>query len=67
MEKEYVKSFEILVKMKSPKCFEFFLNNYPGFNHERILEVYLIKMLGINSKMTVQILFKNKYGELQLK
>ena len=63
MEKEYVKSFEILVKMKSQKCFEFFAVNYNGFNQEKILEVYLIKLLRIDSKKTVQILLKNKHGE----
>ena len=41
--------------------------NYNGFNHEKILEVYLIKLLRIDSKKTVQILFRNKHGEAQLK
>lgn len=53
MEKEFVKSFEILVKMKSEKCFGFFDQNFSGFNHDKIMEVYLIKMLNINSKKTV--------------
>lgn len=59
LDRNYSMSFDILTRMKSKACFDYFEKPYQGFNRDS-LYTYLIKLLEINVGMTVHHLFLNK-------
>jgi len=62
---DYVKSFQILIELKSMKAFELFKVERPGFSHDQQLFKSFIQLLEIDPGKTVECLLQNKSGDLQ--
>lgn len=66
-----MESFQILIKMKSAKVFQFFDQRYDRtdqkMDHEELLEIFIIALLEIDSKKTVHYMLKETSTETQQK